>query len=343
MPCACKSVSADYLKLIHIVQLQDLMCKSDYMEILKSADEMHWNCALPGGFTQNTPQRLVNSYGNGCGYDERLKTIGKQWDTAYWTAAVHQSDVTMVTPTADMPIWLKKVGLTCRKIASERYDIKMTEHSFNLAVCNQYVEHHHEIAAHTDDNEWYVKDLPEHGPIFASLTLYPRSKPCDDKEYARFEIYIDEKWHHLQLPHASLLFMPSCIPHRVRPVMKNQPLHHRINITLRSVPSIESDPFNSLRGVSNHARYYRLPEKIIIPKEKETNQHVIHIVNAFKRCLVTNKSSHSLVIERLDQSHCIRKRKRSALTSDLKKRGRLTSSLRGNVTNELLLAVMSVS
>lgn len=178
--------------------------------------------------------------------------------------------------------------------------------------------------------------------MFASLTLYPESQPAHEDEYARFEVFIDKKWVQLYLPHASVLFMPSCIPHRVRPPLKNQKMHKRINVTLRSVPSVESDPFNSLRGVSNHARYYRLPRQMNIAKDKSLDGFVETLRNAFVTCIANNNSNVSFRIVRLSKNLKQRKKYRADLTSRMKRTKCLTSCLRGNVVNELMRDVLSV-
>lgn len=338
MPCASGSVDKRFFDLIHIVKLDAFMSASEILTLEREASNMHWNQGIPGGFIHNTPQRLVNAFGDGSGYDDNSSSIGHSWKNGYWTAAVHQSDVTLVTPTEQIPLWLQKLGIHCRNVASDKYNISMSTHSFNLAVCNMYSEQNHEIAAHTDDNEWYAKDLPE-GPMFASLTLYPTTKPKSVEEYARFEVFIDNQWHHFALPHASILLMPSCIPHRVRPAGKV--VHPRINVTLRSVPSVESDPFNSLRGVSNHARYYRLPKKMLIPKDKEVAGHVQALKDAFDKCATNNGRSMFNVIT-LAATRTDRKKERAHLTSQMKKTGRMTSKLKGNVVSEVLKKVLSV-
>ena len=341
MPCGCASVASKFLDLIHVVQLKDFLNEDEIRAINDGANEIQWNNAIPGGFIHNSPQRRVNAFGNGSGYDANFKTIGKSWDTAYWTGAVHQSDVTIMTPTEKLPLWLIKLGSKCRTLAANKYSITMSDHSFNLAVCNLYENRKDEIAAHTDDNEWYTKDLVE-GPMFASLTLYPDTKPASNSEHARFEVFIEDEWIHFILPHASILLMPSCVPHRVRPVAKDQPMHKRVNITLRSVPSVESDPLNSLRGVSNHTRYYKPGESMILPADKSMNGHVAEIHKAFSECLVKNGRKETFQVIR-SQTKTQRKRDRQELKQQLKKAKFDTSRLRGNVVNELLSAVMSSS
>ena len=330
MPCKIKSVDARFSELVHVIQLSDFMDAAAINALVDKTTNMQWNKSVPGGFIHNTPQRHVNSFGDGSGYNANNSCVGDATPAGYWTAAVHQSDCTLVTDVERLPDWLQQFGLQARSIASKKYNITMSDHSFNLAVCNFYTSCKHEIAAHTDDNEWYTKDLPD-GPMFASLTLYPSKKPTSPSEYARFELYIDGEWINKALPHASLLLMPSCIPHRVRPASKD--MCQRINITLRSVPSMKDDPYNCIRGVSNHARYYRLPRHLIFPTDKHTDGHVDDIIKAFNTCLHAHKRP-SLTVT-LSQTKAIRKKHRTETTNSIKKH---IPSLRlqGNVVNELL-------
>ena len=322
---------------IHLVKLEDIMTTGEIATLEKGLKQMSWNSGIPGGFVTNTPQRLVNSYGDGSGYNNNLKSVGEKWEYAFWTPAVHQSDSTLVTSVEPLPDHLKMLGLKARKVAHDKYDIFLDDHSFNLAVCNFYTTSTDEIAAHTDDNGWYARDLPE-GPMFASLTMYPDRKPHLAHEFARFELFIDGKWCHYQLPHASLLLMPSCIPHRVRPCKRDSDMFTRINITLRSVPDVKQDAFNSLRGMSNHARYYRLPERLIVAMDKKIEGHILSIQFAFDKCL-KNHGKAKLDIVRSTTSD-IRKKRRKLMVDTLKRSGSITSAIRANVVNELLEAVL---
>lgn len=328
MPCSFESVSSTLLQKIHIVHLEEIMSKDEIKMIEHGINNMNWNRGVPGGFIQNIPQRLVNSFGDGSGYNDNLQCVGDKWKYGYWTPAVHQADSTIVTQTEPLPLWLKLLGVKARHIASEKYGIVLNDHTFNLAVCNKYTKKNDEIAAHTDDNEWYVQDLPE-GPMFASLTLYPNKKPTSLHEHARFELYIDDKWCHFTLPHTSLLFMPSCIPHRVRRCIYKSDMCTRINITLRSVPAIQENAFDSIRGISNHARYYRLPEQLIVPEHKKDNEHIIKIKKSFDDCLRNHGKQELQLITKSTN-----KKYRKHLVNTLKSCGQI--KLKSNVVNELL-------
>ena len=58
------------------------------------------------------------------------------------------------------------------------------------------------------------------GPVFASLTLYPEGEPINNK-FARFQIKKNGEWKQINLPHKSVMIMPSSIEHRVLKNIKN--------------------------------------------------------------------------------------------------------------------------
>lgn len=342
MPCKNQSVPIEYWDKIHIVQLSDVMTDAQMSKVCNGANSIPWNKDIPGGFTHNKPQRFVYAFGNGAGYDATHTEIGDKWTSGFWTAAVHQSDVTLVTNTQPLPDWLQTLGLVARDIMQTQYGVLPYAHMFNVGVCNKYIDAHHEIAAHTDDNEWYVADLGDDGPLFASLTMYPDRKPQTPKEYARFQVFIGDSWCNLCLPDMSLLFMPSCIPHRVKPT-KTQDMCTRINVTLRSIPSPALDPINSLRGVSNHVRYYQCPREMILAQDKETTEHVTKIVDAFNACLTTHHHPPLCVRRTVMKKERVREKK--MLTDILRKAYKDHYKadfprLAGNVTSELLQAVV---
>jgi hypothetical protein len=324
---------------MHLVHLRDHMSETEIDHLRKCANEMEWYRKVPGGFTTTAPPRFVNSFGNGSGYSNTQDTIGKSWSEGHWTAAKNQNDLTLTTPTAPLPEWLQKLGVLARQLASSFYNIESSTHMFNLAVCNKYEFGSDKISAHTDDNEWYTRDLAC-GPMFASLTLYNDTKPTSSSEHARFQICIEGKWQDYVLPDATLLFMPACIPHRVQPHKPNTRHHKRINITLRSVPSVESDPVSSIRGVSNHARYYRLPSTLTVPANKETNPRAMELLQIFNKCLDSHNHKQLAVI--IDSNSKLqRATTRTQLMSTIQKRDK-TIAPRTNITLKALRAVCDV-
>ena len=226
----------------------------------------------------------------------KMKGVGIK--NGYWTAAVNKNNITLVTPTSKMPEPLMKLGLLCRSIARDRYNTTSKhKFKFNIAVCNKYDQPSHHISPHTDDNDWYAKDL-ECGPMFASLTLYNDTKPLDG-EHARFQVCFDGVWEDCVLEDATILLMPSCIPHQVLP-SKQKAYHPRINITLRSV---DSSLYDLVRAVSNHARYYRPPAKLIIPGTlANVDDMTSAIIDKYNDCLKKNGCSTLLTVYERDMT-----------------------------------------
>ena len=118
--CKIKSVDARFRELVHVVQLSDFMDDEAINALVDNATHISWNKGVPGGFIHNTPQRLVNSFGDGSGYN--ATSARESTPAGYWTAAVHQSDCTLVTDVERLPDWLQQLGLQARFIASKRYN-----------------------------------------------------------------------------------------------------------------------------------------------------------------------------------------------------------------------------
>ena len=329
MPCTNSTVKRKCVEeYIRQVPLTSFLSKQDIDSVKSYCQNMVWN-NIPGGFTTNKPQRGTNAFGDGSGYDEH-GVIGKKSELGYYTGAINQSDTTLVTKTEPLPKELQMLGLGCRKLVADLYPKCIPDsYMFNIAVANLYTESHHNIAAHTDDNEFYSRN-----PIifFASLTLYPDTKPSEG-EYARFQVCLDGKWIDMQLENESVLFMPSFVPHRVLPALKNK-MHKRINITLRSLPSLEDDPLSSLAGVSNHARYYRKPHRLLVPSDKD-RESVLKLQHAFGfDCVSKTETKQSRALRR---KHLI-----SQIKIAYKKKSKKCIRFGSNLTNELLERVLDL-
>jgi hypothetical protein len=80
-----------------------------------------------------------------------------------------------------------------------------------------------------------------------------------------------------------------------------------------------------------------------VANDKTIDGHVTDIKEAFAKCLITNQSNKTFKLIRLAAHRNDRKKQRSKLTSTMKKTGRMTSQLKGNVVNELMAKVLSVS
>ena len=270
---------------IYIVPMSDVYTHKQLAQFQSFIDSCQWNSNVPGGFLTNSPQRLVNSFGTGATVSECGKLNDDGWPSTFWTAAIKHSNITIETIPADLPSGIVSLVPTAKQLF-KRYinSAQLTSSTFNIAVCNKYCDPSHEIKAHTDCNDWYPVES-DVGPVFASITVYPDSKPRSDNEHARFQVKLDGNWVDVILPHMSITIMPSNIEHRVMKHKRNMIFHNRINITLRSTYDKDIDPLRSLQAVSNHARYYRIPHACHYPSDcdYDTVKHVVDIFNIFNR------------------------------------------------------------
>lgn len=248
-----------------VEKLEDIIPIDDIKNLRLFLKNSTWNYKIPGGFLTNSPQRKVNTYGNGQYIDSDGNLIGHKWEKTYWTAKQTQNNVTLETNTESIPEELCKIIPKLRdhlkvKCSNNNLDIN----SFNIAVCNHYTDPDMCICGHTDDDYWYPKEVDER-PIFASLTFYLDGEPKIDEYYSRFQIKENEKWKDVILKDNSIMYMNSDIPHRV---LKHKKKHKsffrpRINITLRSTFKLQENPLLHNICVANHTRYYRNPCSII--------------------------------------------------------------------------------
>ena len=238
----------------------------DFTEFMVSD---HWLEGVPGGFLTNSPKRKVNAFGNG-GYD-----------TTYWTAQMKTSTATLHTRPNPLPVAFEKMIPYLKQLFLRACpEANITEGTFSIGVCNYYTEPDMYIAAHTDDNVWYPKECSL-GNVFASITLYPDGPPKEGY-YSRFQIRPNDKWEQVDLPHNSVMLMPSSMEHRVQPFKKSDYAHFkpRINITFRSVFPKEVDPLMNFMAIANHARYYRIPHAVTLPPSI-SEEMAEDIVNAY--------------------------------------------------------------
>ena len=255
------------MEIFKLVDHVDAERLSDFYRYIATST---WNYGVPGGFVTNCPQRQVNAYGNGSGIDNTGELKGHSWPSTFWTAKMSQANLALETPTEAVPPPLAKLVPTFRQLFLKVYpEAIVTDHTFNIAVCNNYTEPDMYIAAHTDDNEWYPTECSA-GPVFASLTLYPDGEPEGPQDYARYQIRREtsKPWETLQLQHGSLLIMPSGTMHRVQPATRRgrARFRRRINITFRSTYPMEVNPLLNAMAVANHTRYYRIPKAIHHPE-----------------------------------------------------------------------------
>ena len=249
--------------------LCEILQESVLEDLHKWLKTSEWFSNAPGGFVTNSPNRSVNAYGDGAGVDSTGNFSSPGWGKTYWTAKMSQSNVSLETPTEPLPNIIKTIIPKIRDLFKEVYpDVKMTDNTFNIAVCNYYSDPDMCICAHTDDNRWYPIEAPV-GPVFASFTFYPEGEPICDEAFARFQIKQDGKWKSIKLPHNSVMIMASNIEHRVLPHTKKMKgfFKPRINITLRSTFPLETNPLMNAMATANHSRYYKIPSAMYMPND----------------------------------------------------------------------------
>ena len=279
---------------MEIFKLSDHVPPQTLSNFYSYMTDCNWNYGIPGGFVTNCPKRKVNAYGNGCAINEKGDLVGYSWPQTFWTAKMSQANIVLETPTQPLPTPLSKLVPTLRELFIKVYpDAQISEHTFSIAVCNNYTEPDMYIAAHTDDNQWYPTEC-EAGPIFASLTLYPDGQPQELSDYARFQIKRDttSNWETLFLEHGSVLIMPSGTLHRVQPATRKGRVgfRPRINITFRSTYPLSQNPLMNAMAVANHTRYYRIPKAIHYP-ETMCEVTLLTIWDAYNQLALAHGSS----------------------------------------------------
>jgi hypothetical protein len=254
------------MKSVALCEILEEEVLSEFHKWLKTSE---WFSNAPGGFVTNSPKRMVNAYGDGAGVDSNGNFSSPGWPKTYWTAKMSQSNVSLETATEPLPNIIRTIIPKIRELFKEVYtDVKMTDNTFNIAVCNYYSDPDMCICAHTDDNRWYPEEASI-GPVFASFTFYPEGEPICDEAFARFQIKQDGKWKSVKLSHNSVMIMPSNIEHRVLPHTKKMKAFFkpRINITLRSTFPLDTNPLMNAMATANHSRYYKIPTAMYIPND----------------------------------------------------------------------------
>ena len=160
---------------------------------------------------------------------------------------------------------------------------------FNIAVCNFYTDHSHQISAHRDDERWLVPNqLDSDGTplasIIASLTIYP-----DDPEpphLRSFEIQNDEnnRWESYDLHHNSVLFF-SNHNHRAKALSKKKENVCRYNLTFRTVVG----GLLGNVGYSNFYRYMSIPMRIIMTDKDSNKDKEQYYIEAAKEANIFNR------------------------------------------------------
>jgi hypothetical protein len=186
-------------------------------------------------------------------------------EEGHWTLTQNKSNCTLTSRVVDMhPGLLDLVPMLCDQCRAFFPECPLNDASFSLFVANKYVPgYKHAIVEHKDDQEWYPSP-----PVFASVTYFPDGEPEPCRTF-RFQVYdeSDSTWKHLHLTHASVCLMRADIQHRVKPPLSCplEDVKGRINFTFRNLMCPFADPFGYLVGISNHFRYYGVPERVTVP------------------------------------------------------------------------------
>lgn len=305
-------------------QLRNVVPSDILDKFIESIYKTQWIYGVPGGFLTNTPKRYVYTYGDGGEISLQDDIIiSNGWDSTYWTAKVNKNNVTLQSQTNKMPPEFASIIPYLRSLFYQTIpNANITNNTFNIAVCNYYTEFDMNIAEHDDANDWYPSDITNYDvPFFASITLYPFSKPTDKKQYARFQIkspynFIRNTkcgsggnrdlspvnkscWQDVLLGHESVMIMPSTIKHRVMAHTKsNQSIFlPRINITFRSTYSSNINPLMNAMAVANHARYYSIPKQLIFSSEIDYD-----IINGYNQLLSRYNKQILVNIINIDRS-----------------------------------------
>lgn len=285
-----------------IYLFKEVLPKKIIDDFLEAVKNLNWFYGIPGGFLYNIPNRKVNALGDGSSlsFDKngKIKRKNNGSKITFWTARMNQNNISLGTQTQKLNIEFENLIFYLRKLLIKIYpNAKITDNTFNIAVCNYYIEPENYIAPHTDDNIWYPREV-NNRPIFASITLYPFGV----KKYAKFEVYENKQWKQIDLPDQSIFIMFSDIIHRVKPIDKKY-FSPRINITFRSTFSFDENPLLNILAVSNHARYYRPPSLLFYPKNAKINE-IIEIYNKSNK----NNNFQKLILTEIEHDRSKKKK-----------------------------------
>lgn len=234
----------------------------DFCQLVRKFD---WKRGLPGGWLVYAPPREVTAYGDGALYDDEGRAGKKRYNYTAWRASIPASYCTSVVKTAPLPKKFITSGImkAMRHFLTQN-DVMVTNATCTGMWCNYYSDANDNIAAHTDDEDYYVRNKGE-DTVFVSLTLY-EDEDFGEHDLARFQIKKEGKWIDIMLPHLSLLIMNGSCEHRVLKPYKNK-FRPRYNITFRSPVSYHIDIIKNYRFFSNFGRYYRQTILLYVPEE----------------------------------------------------------------------------
>lgn len=264
---------------MNFYKLKECIDTAVYDNFINYISTMEWNCmvtnnnSLNKNLSNSTNQiskncRYVNYFGNGADIDVSGKIINKGWMETYWKV---QSVITQ-TKVEELPQPFIEMTKELRALMWSQFpDFKIYASTFNIAVCNYYereeVDTQEEIQE-PDDTKWYLNDN-NYGPLEAMITFYPDN---DEDENTGFKIYNHkkDKWLFFKVDQGSVVLLPSLITKQIHA----DPFKRRITITFKSTYSKSINPLLNALVVSYHARYYRIPYKIILPDNISSEKHL---------------------------------------------------------------------
>jgi hypothetical protein len=260
----------------------------------------------------------------------------KHFDRGSWTLSKNKSNCTLVTNTVIMEDGLKQLIPHITDVAKTNFDtFKVSDGNFALFVANKYNKGTKEkINPHTDDQAWYPDPA-----VFASVTFFPEGEPENPLDTFRFKIRDPETNKYIEafLPHGSVCLMCANIEHQVVPPANASNSIPRINLTYRNLIDPKIDPVGYLIGISNHFRYYGIPNKAIIPKDVYSNSkdEIDSILYKYKS--INNELQVDIVSDTSD-----RKKRKNIIKNRLREKyttqglTQHVTPYRGNVVLELL-------
>ena len=79
------------MRLFH---LTDYYSNEELSKLNQWLIDSQWYQNIPGGFVTNSPQRLVNAYGDGSQIDNQGNLSGDSISLTHWTAKMNQNNIT---------------------------------------------------------------------------------------------------------------------------------------------------------------------------------------------------------------------------------------------------------
>ena len=239
----------------------------------------------------------------------------------YWTLTKNKSNCTIQMNTVIMKQGLRNLVPLITSLAEKCFpdSFHRTEGNFGLFVANKYNKGQDQVInAHTDDEDWYPKPA-----IFGSVTFFPDEEPKNPANTFRFQVKDPEtgQWIDMFLPHGSVCLMCANLEHRVSKPLGNVDKNvSRINLTFRNLLNPHIDPLGYLVGISNHYRYYGVPNLAIVPKDVYKSQ-----TETIDEILVKYMDLNPMMTLELGEDNELRKKKKKILRQEIKELYRINN------------------